>query len=69
MVSRHPEVAARFKPLTLDAETQAFLNTCKPSYMRSVAATMLRMVYSLTDTNAILNRAQATLACDWRALR
>jgi len=50
-------VAARYKPLTLDEESQAFIDSCQPSYLRSLAATVLRMMYSLTDTNAILNRA------------
>lgn len=51
-----PIVAGAYKPLTLDAESQEFLDTCKPSYIRSVAASVLRVFYSLTDTNAILNR-------------
>ena len=47
-----------YEPLAQDAETSAFLASCQPSLLLSLAAKLLRMCYSVTDTNGILGRGQ-----------
>lgn len=63
------EVVAEFKELSRDAETEEFLASCtQQGWVQSMATALLRLVYSLTDTNAILNRACKRCACMRRPL-
>lgn len=60
---RLPEaLRAAYKPLSPDGETADFLASCRPSFLLSLAAKILRLFYSVTDTNGILNRGQMFVA-------
>ena len=51
-----PGLSERWAPLSADAETQDFLDSCKPSWIMSFLASILRLFLSVTDTNGLLSR-------------
>ena len=70
------DLQARFVLLGRDAATDAFLETCGPSSVLTVAAfNVLRKFWSITDTNAwlgggqmhVLSQAQVLRLLDWPA--
>ena len=59
-----PSLLSVCKPLSPDDETVAWLRTCRPSICTSLLASLLRLFYSITDTNAILRRGQMFVLSD-----
>ena len=49
----------KFKPLYCDEETEQFLRECQDaSQLKTAAANVLSLVWSITDTNGLLGRGQ-----------
>jgi hypothetical protein len=51
-----PACALLIAPLSLDADTRAFLDSCAPAPCADLIASLLRRFMSLTDTNGMLGR-------------
>ena len=51
-------IRGRIHELNFDQESQAFVDSCRPSFLLSLLAKILRLFYSVTDVNGILGRGQ-----------
>lgn len=59
-----PSLIPALRPLHADDETKEWLRSCKPNICTSLLASVLRLFYSVTDTNAILRRGQMFVLSD-----